>query len=433
MKSVVEAFSEEWPPRPYPLFGTGTELVGDHDISRILSKSDLGDSWTEFVSWIGFSELARAAQRKQESIRQTSMQLIAEDIFSVEIGLSKILRRWSTLRKLLYPKDSSTYNAYSFVQTCVALKRTLPAMDADKLRRRVVADLLPSGRLADLDLELQIWRPLSRDPRSISHFGVLGEPGPDFIISGDKYDIEIEGKCISPETGMPLSYGLVSSLINGLIDRLKGRYPGKFATIEAEVKNTQPNLRLLESFKAQIEETYNTGRDIVTSELTTKIGFRSLEEVTAEFGPIDGNHSKIFGKYRREYGDFGLFTGDQAECVFLNLIPLAPRKTLKKMMRIISDAGEQFSKKRPAILWLHLLAMPEAQSASGDEDMLNQFDRLLDHAFSLRRDHISIVVLSSDTRLIHRKALGQTKRVRAADGMNHKRFYANPFARFPLT
>jgi hypothetical protein len=65
--------------------------------------------------------------------------------------------------------------------------------------------------------------------------------------------------------------------------------------------------------------------------------------------------------------------------------------------------------------------------------MLDMFDRLLDHSFSRRRDHISIVVFSSDMRLTNRKAAGNLKLVRAADGKNHKRFYANPNARFPLT
>jgi hypothetical protein len=66
------------------------------------------------------------------------------------------------------------------------------------------------------------------------------------------------------------------------------------------------------------------------------------------------------------------------------------------------------------------------------EDMIELFDRLLGHAFRPKRDHISMVIFSSDTRLIDRKAFGHSKLVRAADGKNHKRFYANPSARFPL-
>jgi hypothetical protein len=204
-------------------------------------------------------------------------------------------------------------------------------------------------------------------------------------------------------------------------------------SLEAEVKNAHSNLRSVHDFKNQIEETYNSGREIITPELATKIKFRSLAQVTAEFGPVEDNFRNIFGKHRRKYGDFCLLTGNETECVFLNLIPLAPRKTLKKMMTIISDAGEQFSKTRPALLWLHLLGMPHSQSKSEDEDLLDLFDRLLDHAFKPKRDHISIVIFSSDMCLVDRKALGHSKFVRAADGKNHKRFYANPSARFPLT
>jgi hypothetical protein len=433
MKPIIERFSTEWPPEESPLFGTKKNLVEIDDIPRILGKSDLERSWKNFIGWIGFSELVKSIKRKDLSIRQTSLRLLAEDIFSIEIGLSKILKRWSTFRRLLYPKDSSIYNAYSFVQTCMALKKELSEMEADRLRKRVIGNLLPSGRLADIDLELQIWRSLGRGAGNISHFGILGSPGPDFIFSSGRFDIEIEGKCISPETGMPLSYGLVSSLLNATSDHLKGRYPGQFVSIEAEVKNTHSNVRSVQDFKSQIEETYASGQGIITRELMTKIEFRPLAQVTAEFGPLDDNLQNVFGKYRRQYGDFGLFAGNQSECVFLNLIPLAPRKTLKKMMKIISEAGEQFSKTRPAILWLHLLGMPDSQSASEDEDMIDLFDRLLGHAFSPKRDHISIVIFSSDMRLIDRKALGYSKLVRAADGKNHKRFYANPHTRFPLT
>jgi hypothetical protein len=433
MKELIERFSTEWPPKPLSALGEKTNLVGIDDMPRVVGKSNLERSWKEFIGWIGFSELVKSIARKELSINQTSMRLIAKDIFSIEIGLSRIVRRWSTFRKLLYPKDSSVYNAYSFVQTCMSLKKELSEADADRLRNRVVGNLLPSGRLADIDLELQIWRSLRPGANYISHFGILGQPGPDFIISGGGFDIEIEGKCISPETGMPLSYGLVSSLLTATSDCLKGRYPGQFVSVEAEVKNTHSNLRSVQEFKNQIEETYNTGREIITPELTTKIEFRSLAEVTAEFGPVRDNTRSIFGKHRRQYGDFGLFTGGDLECVFLNLIPLAPQKTLKKMMTIISEAGEQFSRTRPAILWLHLLGMPDSQSDSEDGDIIDLFDRLLDHAFKPKRDHISIVVFSSDMRLIDRKALGKSKFVRAADGKTHKRFYANPVARFPLT
>lgn len=432
-KEIFESYSREWPPRRPELFDKKESLVSVDDIHRIASKPDLDRSWREFLSWIGFSELSKCLERKASSIDQTFLKLLSESIFSIEIGLCKIVKRWSTLRKLPYPKDSSVYNAYSFVQTCIALKRTLSQREAEQLRARVVAGLLPSGRLTDLDLELTIWRSLSGSRDSISHFGVLGEPGPDFLVSSRGFDIEIEGKCISPETGMPLSYGLVSPLMRSISGRPRTRYPGQFVTIEAEVRDTHPTGRAVPAFRSQIEKTYELGQDIVTPELTTKISFRPLVEVTAEFGSIEQNSSAVFGKYRRQYGDFGFFTGHQNECLFLNLIPLSPRTTLKKIMRIISDAGEQFSKTRPAILWLHLLSMPDSQSASDDEDMLNVMDRLLDHAFSRKRDHISIVVFSSDTRLVDRRALGQSKLIRAADGTNHKRFYANPTARFPLT
>ncbi|WP_454651465.1 hypothetical protein [Bradyrhizobium liaoningense] len=428
-----EFYSEETAPQQPPVLGKPASFVSPADLSRIASKTDLELSWREFVSWLTFKELSRSLARKAASIDQTSLRLLSESIFSIEVGLTKIVKRWSVLRKLSYPQDSCVYNAYSFVQTCMMLKRSLPAKEAEQLKRRVLSGLLPNGRLADIDLELRIWWPLSREPSSIVHFGVLGEAGPDFLVSGNGSDIEIEGKCISPETGMPLSYSLISPLMKGFGDGLQGRYPDTFVTIEAEVRDTHPTGRAVPAFRTQIERTYSTGQDIVTPELTTRISFRSLSEVTAEFGPIEHNSSKLFGKYRRQFGDFGFFTGDQSEGVFLNIIPLSPRRTLKKMMRIISDAGEQFSKTRPAILWLHLLGLPDHQSEGNDEGMLDMIDRLLDHAFSRKRDYISIVVFSSDTRLVNKHTFGTSKLIRGADGRNHKRFYANPNARFPLT
>jgi hypothetical protein len=264
-KHIFEAFTEEWPPLQPGLLDGSTKFVEAGDIPRIISKTDLKRSWRDFVSWIGFSELVRALERKAASIDQSSLRIISENIFSIEIGLLKIIRRWSTLRKLGYPKDTSIYNAYSFIQSCMVLKRGLPAREAEQLKKRVISGLLPSGRLADFDLELQIWRSLSPASESIVHFGVLGEPGPDFLLSGGGFDIEIEGKCVSPETGMPLSYGLVSSLMREVSGCLKGRYPGRFVTIEAEVRNTHPTGRAVPVFRAQIEQTYKLGQDIVSS------------------------------------------------------------------------------------------------------------------------------------------------------------------------
>jgi hypothetical protein len=222
---IFEAFSEEWPPQRVDLSADAAKFVSAEDIARIANKSDLEQSWREFVSWIGFSELSRCLARKSTSIDRTSLRLLSENIFSIEIGLIEIAKRWSTLRKLRYPKNSSIYNAYSFVHTCITLARSLPPKNAGQLRARVIAGLLPSGRLADLDLELRIWHLFSHDADSVTHFGVLGEPGPDFIVSGAGNDIEIEAKCISPETGMPLSYGLISPLMKSVSECLRGDTP----------------------------------------------------------------------------------------------------------------------------------------------------------------------------------------------------------------
>jgi hypothetical protein len=161
MKPIIQRFSTEWPPEVPPLFGKEANLVGIGDIPRILSKSDLERSWKEFVGWIGFSELVKSVKRKELSINQTSLRLLAEEIFSIEIGLSRILKRWSTFRRLLYPKDSSIYNAYSFVQTCMALKKELQEIEADNLRKRVIGNLLPSGRLLTALLEAATTTPHS--------------------------------------------------------------------------------------------------------------------------------------------------------------------------------------------------------------------------------------------------------------------------------
>lgn len=431
-KFIVENYTTDWPPAP-PISSANAPLLQTDDISRIRTKTDLEKSWREFIRWIGFSELIKCMKRKELSIDQGSLRLVANNIYSVEIGLSNILRRWSAFRKLAYPKDSSVYNAYSFIQTCIELRRELTEAEAAKLRSRIVANLLPAGRISDIDLELQAWRSLRSDGKGISHFGVLGDPGPDFLINRGGQEIEIECKCISPEIGMPLSYGLVSSVLHSSSESLKGRYPGKFVYLQVEITKSHPNLKFAKLFKDQIIATYLSGQNIVTDDIVTNINFRPLSEIIDKFRPVETNTQAIFSEYRRQHGDFGLFTGDDSECVFLNLIPLTNRRTLKRTMAIISDACEQFSKTRPSILWLHLLAMPDTQSNSEDEGMIDFFDRLLGHAFeSRKREHLSLVIFSSDTRLHQGKTLGIGKAIRLANGKNHKRFYQNPNARFPL-
>jgi hypothetical protein len=432
VRRVYDTYSIEWPPSTLGA-AKSVNFLGTEDLRRIRFRTDLERSWTKFLAWIGFQELSKARARKQGSINQIlPLQTIASHVFSVEIGLSRILKRWVTLRKLRYPEDDCTYNAYAFIDSCVAIKRNLRNSAVDSLRSRIIAELLPSGRLSGIDHEFRIARFLKNAEWRVSKLGILGEPGPDFVAVRKQFEIEIEGKCISSETGLGVTYGFAGALLNAVSDRIGGRYFNKFVTIVVEVKKPQNGLSAIPCFRDQIEQTYRSGADIETNELKTRISMRPLEELIAEFGPFgeESNFRELFNKIRRQPGDFGLFTGDRTECVFVNLVPMTPSKEIKKIMRIISETCEkQFSKRLPAVLWLHLQGLdPYRLAPEGiEKGTRTVLDNLARHAFGdPRRGHLSYLIFSSDTYLVARRALGQTRWVRAVDGNDETRCYRNP-------
>ena len=81
---IFELYSEETAPQPPKFANVIANLVSQADLPRMSNKTDLEQSWRDFVTWIGFSELSKALKRKAASIDQTSLALLSESIFSIE-------------------------------------------------------------------------------------------------------------------------------------------------------------------------------------------------------------------------------------------------------------------------------------------------------------------------------------------------------------
>ena len=80
-------------------------------------------------------------------------------------------------------------------------------------RRRVISEILPNGRLCNLDHEFRTAQSLVGFGWNITHFGFCGEPGPDFIAERGAIEVEVESKCLSPEIGLGVSYEFAARLM----------------------------------------------------------------------------------------------------------------------------------------------------------------------------------------------------------------------------
>jgi hypothetical protein len=159
----------------------------------------------------------------------------AAQLFSIEYGITSILRKWRSTRKHWYPKEKTTYDAYSFIGCCIDAKQQLSPDQARIFRRRIISEILPNGRLCNLDHEFRTAQSLSKNGWDIIQFGFCGEPGPDFVAKRNGVEIELESKCISPDIGLGVSYEFAARLMARLSRKIAGCYSGSFTKLYIEL------------------------------------------------------------------------------------------------------------------------------------------------------------------------------------------------------
>jgi hypothetical protein len=93
---------------------------------------------------------------------------------------------------------------------------------------------------------------------------------------------------------------------------------------------------------------------------------------------------------------------------------------VKKIIKLVGTTCErQFSKKRPALLWLHLQGLQPKQIDRESEASRDFFERFAQHAFaSKRREHMCSIIFSSDTEIEHQRIPlnGKKQRYLGAEG-----------------
>jgi hypothetical protein len=200
------------------------------------SRTDVEADWPDFLRWIGSSTLEAALQRKNNSLEEwMSFRDIAPALFSTEIGLSKLMKRWKSTRRLWFPKEFAIHDAYSFITSCVQIKKELDQKDKENFRRRVISEILPSGRLCHLQQEFRVAHSLSRADWRISRAGYCGFPGSDFVATRSGSEIEVETKCLSPDVGLGIPYEFAARLLAGVNRKLRSAYPDHLTILRISI------------------------------------------------------------------------------------------------------------------------------------------------------------------------------------------------------
>jgi hypothetical protein len=398
------------------------------------TRTSAENSWKEFIEWVGFSTFLEALERKHKSLDDWASFKIAPRLFSIEYGLESALRKWRSTRKLWYPRDKSVYDAYSFVGACVQVKRQLSEDQARIFRRRVISEILPNGRLCHLDHEFRTAQSLVEFGWNITHFGFCGEPGPDFIAERAGIEIEVESKCLSPEIGLGVSYEFATRLMARLSRELKSQHPLCFTTIRIELPGQVQPAGGVDAIKLMVLESYNKLEDFVSEALRVRVETSSLQEFLARFPDTQSDEwlNTTFSAIRTGKGDYGYFIRRSEELIFCNLVPMRPNQQAKKIMKLVSTTCErQFSKRRPALLWLHLQGLEPGQIDDDPDWVTNTLRLFARHAFtSERRNHVSSLVFTSDTELDHQHVQYQGKDRRRVNATGHLKGYDNQRCRF---
>lgn len=399
------------------------------------TRTSAENSWKEFIEWIGFATLLEALQRKQRSLDDwAAFKEIAPRLFSIEHGIDSALRKWRATRKLWYPKDKTIYDAYSFVTACVQIKRQLSENKARVFRRRVISEILPNGRLCHLDHEFRTVQNLVGFGWNITHFGFCGVPGSDFIAERAGVEVEVESKCLSPEIGLGVSYELAARLMSRLSRELRQRYPLCLTTIRIELPGQSQDAGGVDVIKRHVLESYFRMEDFRSESLRIEVKTSSLEQFFARFPETQSEEwlQTTFNAIRTREGDYEYFIRRSEELIFCNLIPVRPNQQVKKIMKLISTTCErQFSKRRPALLWLHLQGLEPGEIDNTPHWADDFFRTLARHAFtSERRSHLSSLAFTGDSDLDHRSVHYLGKDRRQVDATGRVRGYDNPRCHF---
>jgi hypothetical protein len=359
---------------------------------------------------------------------------LLQGFFSIEYGLKSALQRWRSTRKLWYPRQKPIYDAYSFVAACAQIKRQLSVDQARIFRSRVISEILPSGRLCHLDHEFRTAQNLIEFGWRITRFGFCGDPGADFVARRGALEIEVESKCLSPEIGLGASYEFAARLMARLKRDLRSRNPFCQTTIRIELTGQAEHVGGFDEIKRRVVECYESKNDYNSDLIRISLEVGSLAEFLNRY---PGTHNEewlqtTFKAIRTREGDYGYFIRRDAELIFCNLVPMKPNQQAKKVMKLISNTCErQFSKDRPALLWLHLQGLAPQQIESDPEWATKYVERFARYAFkSDRRSHLSSLVFTSDSELEHDTTYHQGRDRRKLSAVGHAKGFNNVRCRF---
>jgi hypothetical protein len=399
---------------------------------RQFTRSDAERSWPEFVSWIGFSELSEILRRKHASLEEWSaFREMTPKLFSIEIGLANILKRWTSIRKISFPKEKAMYDALEFVGLCIATKNQIHAKQAGLFRRRVISEMLPSGRLCYLDHEFRIAQNLINHGWNIDRHGFCGDSGPDFVARRTGCTIEVEGKCLSPEIGLGISYEYAARLLTRINRELRGQNQDRLTTIRVELCGEFHEAAKIEIVKEHIIDCYIGAQGLKSDNLQISVELSSLRDFLNRFPNVQDENWlwTTFSALRTRKGDYGYFMRRDNELIFVNLIPTRPNRQTKNVLKLVSKTCDrQFSGAHPSVLWLHLQGLDAGQVGDGTPDF---FATIARHAFrSSKRDHVAAIAFSSDTDIDLGWTPTQGRNTRVATAIGKVRGFDNPDCRF---
>lgn len=307
--------------------------------------------------------LDRREQLVRRSRSEPSIATIINTIYSRELAIADLLMARKQIVDFRLPSAAARpdlLEAYGFIATFVRIFQVLPLDARQRLIKHLLGALKNNG-LAALSLELDTAAHLSRLNYGLKFNDLVGiGPGTfDFLAARNAREFEIDCKAVSADTGTSISYfgasGILSFAANAIVT---GRKVGQ-TTIVALTTTKKISKRNADAraVAGALAEAIQTNARVITPDATVEISHHP----SSDLAPFERHATVQFPVLPDEAEDWEQIVRIPDEGLggfaFLFRCSVKSNRAKKIAVTLKDSVDRQFSKQRPAILFVRLADM----------------------------------------------------------------------------
>jgi hypothetical protein len=342
------------------------------------------------AEFIGQSEYRQSLSQIGKSLNLKGFVTPFDDaLFALELQLLNIERIRENSQGKFSMIPAELHEGVDFI---VGLGQTIPAL-SDEGKARLLGRLKKGFQegLWPLQHELRVAASLNNHSCDIQFHDLDQGSDYDFLAEKDGVKFEVEAKAVSAFTGSPIKPEDVNRLLVEVSEHFVWEENG-IPVFRLELSTGLPHNRpQLQALISTINEVGKTRSPFSAPEVTIQLLVVLKHLSSLQLAQATYQHAKLMGRM--------VVVPPTLPRVVFELSSKQPVKLERKIIKVISEtAREQFTKKRPGVIWTHLKYVPQEvfnhlSRSQGDRPCL--FDRVSNATlFSERRNHLSQLVYS---------------------------------------